>query len=139
MPVALAASSLMDNAEFLAELEALEACDRAPKRRSVAMTGAVRSIRSPLAQDGLGELDEKFDIHPPDAGDTVVGPRLDAGRRSLDFEPRAQFDDDAPQSMVSMTTRVPTFVAALVLLLGLGVGAGGAALVFHARLAMLFR
>ena len=112
MPVARAASSLMDNAEFLAELEALEACDRAPKPRSVAMTRA---------------------------GDTVVGPRLNAGRRSLDFEPRAQFDDDAPQSMVSMTTRVPTVVAALVLLLGLGVGAGGAALVFHARLAMLFR
>ena len=109
MPVAVATPSLMDNAEFLAALEGLETRGDDPTLRG------------------------------SEPGDAFIGPRVEAGRRHVDWEPRPQFNDSDPKPIVSMTTRAPAFVATLVWLVGLGMGAGGAAVIFQARLAVLLR
>jgi hypothetical protein len=128
----------MDDAEFLAELGELERFECAPKPRRPSMSDAPHASETRARQDTLGHLDQGLHVLPPGPGDAAPEHRLGAGRRLIDSEPRPQFNDGAPPK-VSMTTRVPAIVAALVLLLGLGLGASGAALIFQARLMMLLR
>jgi hypothetical protein len=126
MPNREDARSLMDNSEFVAELETLDGAN--------AVASASRQL-----------LDHPYetDRQPEPRGRrTVAAERTrDQSRRSAPdrnvFQP-APVDEDEDDTDETSVTISPRVAAVAVMAAGL-VGVGAAALVFHARLAVLLR
>jgi hypothetical protein len=124
------APSLMDNLEFMAELENME--------------GPKRVASSNQLSDRVHEMKDGFVPAQPRPRLRVVAPeRAAAARRARQsipdrnvFHP-APLEQDEQDDETSVT--IPARVAALAVMASALAGAGAAALVFHARLAQLFQ
>lgn len=116
--------------EFLAALDDLDKFEQPEKSPNRLMRDLLDSHQTPISPYMLDRLDEGLGVLSPYTGDAAFVQRVKAHPRFIAPE---------PEPIASRTTLVPAIVAGLWLLLSLGVGASGAALVFHARLAMLLR
>ena len=133
-PTTLAAPSLLDDLQFMAELETMEAVPTAP----VPPAQLFEHVRK--MEDGFVPEHPRLQVHAPEPS-RINKPRAIMPDRNA-FQPAPlvpdeEFDqyqqDDEPS--VTISTRVAAFA---IMASGLA-GAGAAALVFHARLAQFLQ
>jgi hypothetical protein len=118
-----AAASLMDDAEFLAELEQIEMPTVANRRPAPAPIAVLKATvnRSVASESPLRESDLAEAVLPEAA---------------IRREPLWALDGVEEHSTLSLS-RGETVVAVLGVVLMMALGAAGAALVFHGRLALI--
>ena len=128
-PTTLATPSLLDDLQFMAELEAIEVVPTAPVPPTL-----LEHVRK--MEDGFVPDQPRLHVHAPEPSHTKRPRAIMPDRNAFQpapFEPDGEVDqyEHDDETSVTISARVAAFA---IMASGLA-GAGAAALVFHARLA----
>ncbi len=133
-PITHAAPSLMDDLQFMAELETMEAVPKAP----AAPAQLLEHVRK--MEDGFVPGQPRLHVHPSERSHTKR-PRAIMPDRNVfqpaPLEPDEEFEQYEPDDETSVT--ISARVAAFAIMAAGLAGIGAAALVFHAGLAQFLQ